>query len=574
VQLRDIGTSLRRHWVIALVILLLTPIVAGVYLWNNRNPSAPPATYTTSTDVLIPAKDKDGNRPPGVPAVLLQGQVDLALSGRTRAAALQGSNLDPNGTEDVTFNAVLSEEEDILTLSVTAPRPEVAQGVLSQYVTAFSNGRTQSVLDDAVGRAESDTRTINTLARKLTDIQGQLAAAGVPMPAQVPDGVPLAAPEGTPNETILLLYQRNAILNEIQRRQSDFGFQTTLATIPSSFSQTVQRRTVGRIAPAPESNVVPALVILGVGLLLAVAVPVLIDRFDRSITDSRSAANSLRSRVLVSVPAIPRRVRQGYAPRGSSWDAAFRSLAATSISTDSLPKALMVSSPTGSIQDTVAANLARSLARLGVKVALIGTVPRQRWYTSTTPQELLPDQEEDYAYNGEDDGGDDGGDDDGDDDGGGTPPITSADSSVVAGEMPQVNGQHADEEEFDHPTFVDLLRDAQTGRLPTDFRDTLATVEHVPNLYVIPPGPEADVPLDGLPSLLDAFSRDGIDTVVIGGPAYLEDPNATIIAWSTRNMLWALEMGRVDSRDALLAADRLDIAGVAPFGIAVVKHHG
>ena len=81
------------------------------------------------------------------------------------------------------------------------------------------------------------------------------------------------------------------------------------------------------------------------------------------------------------------------------------------------------------------------------------------------------------------------------------------------------------------------------------------------------------MPFDGLPSLLDAFSRDGIDTVVIGGPAYLEDPNATIIAWSTRNMLWAVEMGHVDSRDAQLAADRLDIAGVAPFGIAVVKRH-
>ena len=86
-------------------------------------------------------------------------------------------------------------------------------------------------------------------------------------------------------------------------------------------------------------------------------------------------------------------------------------------------------------------------------------------------------------------------------------------------------------------------------------------------------GEMSDVPLDGLPPLLDAFSRDGIDTVVIGGPAYLEDPNATIIAWSTRNMLWAVEMGHVDSRDAQLAADRLDIAGVAPFGIAVVNRH-
>jgi hypothetical protein len=38
-------------------------------------------------------------------------------------------------------------------------------------------------------------------------------------------------------------------------------------------------------------------------------------------------------------------------------------------------------------------------------------------------------------------------------------------------------------------------------------------------------------------------------------------------------VLWAIEMGHVDSRDAQLAADRLDIAGVAPFGIAVVNRH-
>jgi hypothetical protein len=232
-----------------------------------------------------------------------------------------------------------------------------------------------------------------------------------------------------------------------------------------------------------------------------------------------------------------------------------------------------VSSPTGSIQDTVAANFARSLARLGVKVALIGTVPRQRWYARTTPGELLPDQEEDYDY------------DESEFDETERVPVTAGAPAPAAEEapsgvapeariteIPRSNG-HGGADDFDHPTFGDLLRDAQAGRLPADFRDTLATVAEVPNLYVIPPGLDTDVSLDGLPPLLDALARDGIDTVVIGGPAYLEDPDATIIAWSARNVLWAIEMGHVDSRDAQLAADRLDIAGVAPFGIAVVNRH-
>lgn len=561
-QLNDVGVSLRRHWLIALVILVATLIVAGVYVVNHRGQRPPPASYTTSEDILIPApKDpKTGARPEGVPATLLQGQVELALSSRIRAIALQNAKLNPDNPGAVTFNAALNETGDIITLSVSAPRPELAARVLDQYVVAFTNGRTQSVLDDAVRRTQSDVYRISTLTRKLTDVQGQLAATGVALPPLVPDGTPIPVPEGTPNATVLLLSQRNAILNEIQRRQSDFGIQTAVAAVPGSFAQEAQRRSVARIAPPPKSQVLPVLSILGVGLLLAVAIPVLIDRFDRSITDPRSAANALRSRVLVSVPAIPRRLHRGYVPQGSSWDDAFRSLAATSIATDSLPKALMVSSPTGSVQDTVAANFARSLARLGVNVALIGTVPSQSWYSSTTPEELLPDQEEDYDYDVENDGDS-------------TQATPAGDSPDVTQPIPEANERLVDGQDFDHPTFVELLHDAQTGHLATGFRDTLARVEDVPNLYVIPPGRDADLSLHGLPPLLDAFSRDGIDTVVIGGPAYLEDPNATIIAWSTRNVLWAVGMGHVDSRDAQLAADRLDIAGVQPFGIAVVKRH-
>ena len=41
----------------------------------------------------------------------------------------------------------------------------------------------------------------------------------------------------------------------------------------------------------------------------------------------------------------------------------------------------MVSTPKGTVHDTVAANFAAALAALGVRVALIGTVPRQKWFT-------------------------------------------------------------------------------------------------------------------------------------------------------------------------------------------------
>ena len=41
-QLKDVGASLRRHWPTALVIFVLIPIVAGVYLYNRK--VRPPGT--------------------------------------------------------------------------------------------------------------------------------------------------------------------------------------------------------------------------------------------------------------------------------------------------------------------------------------------------------------------------------------------------------------------------------------------------------------------------------------------------------------------------------------------------
>ena len=70
-----------------------------------------------------------------------------------------------------------------------------------------------------------------------------------------------------------------------------------------------------------------------------------------------------------------------------------------------------------------------------------------------------------------------------------------------------------------------------------------------------------DVSLDGLGPLLEALSSSGVDVTVIAGPALLEDPNATILAWITRSVLWAFETGEVTEGEAKEAASRLALAG-------------
>ena len=202
----------------------------------------------------------------------------------------------------------------------------------------------------------------------------------------------------------------------------------------------------------------------------------------------------------------------------------------------------MVTSPTGNTQDRVAANFAAGLAGLGVSVALIGTMPDQAWFLVDVPDDDEPATGELETR---------------------TAPFGADPTAVPPGTTATTVR-----------TLPDLLQEAEGGRLIGDVRPRLAT-RGIPNLFIIPPGPAGTVldSLDGLPPLLDALSRSGIDICVIAGPALLEDPNATIMAWSTRHVLWAVEMGQINKSDAQLAADRVDLAGVTPFGIALVNRH-
>lgn len=537
--MREVRASLRRHWTIALVVLLCIPIVMAAYL-ANRDVVRPPARYTTSADVLIPSRSPEaGEADPTVPPVLLQGQPELAASDDVIDEALEASGLDPDEDNDVTFTGTLNEDRTIMTLSVSAPEPDLAADVLDEYLLSYQDGRRKSVRESSFDRADVQVGTIGILNRQLDEVEAELFSQGVELiPKQDIDTVLLVDP-ATPEEGILLLYERNAILNEIDLRRADYSRQITAAAIPGDYSDVVQRRSTARITPPPPSPLVPLLAILFGGLLLAALIPVLRDRLDPTITEARAAPGALRAGLLGTIPFMPRRLHHQLAPPGSTWELAFRSLAATSLSTDRLPKALMVTSPTGSTQARVAANFAAGLAGLGVSVALIGTVPDQRWFLADVP--------------------------DGDDD------------SIEARTAP-FGADPADPRGGGTLTgvrsFPELLIEAEAGRLIGDVRTRLAT-RGIPNLYVIPPGTEgSDLgSLDGLPPLLDALSRSGIDICVIAGPALLEDPNATIMAWSTRHVLWAVEMGQVNKADAQLAADRVELAGVTPFGIALVNRH-
>ncbi len=537
-DLKEIRASLRRHWTIALVVLVIIPIVMAGYL-ASRNVVRPPARYTTSADVLIPARTEADGTPTDVPPVLLQGQMELAQSPELREVTLRRAAVDPKGLKRLFLSSRLNEDRSIMTLTVAAGEPEVASTVLDAYITAYEDGRRESVLQAALDLQDIERRVIGVLARRIKTVEFSLITEGAALPERVPDGTAVVEPSGASTDEILNLYERNALLNEIQRRQVNYSLQATRVEIPAAYTTVVQRRSTARTTPPPPSPLIPLLTILAGGLVLAVVIPVLVDRLDPTITEARSAPAALRSGLLGTIPFMPRRLHHQLAPPGSTWERAFRSLAATSLSTDRLPKAIMVTGPTGSTQDPVAANFAAALAGLGVTVALIGTVPRQDWFVEDTEFE--------------------------DDDASEVEARTAPFGAEPGAARTTVATTTA--------TFPELLAEAEAGQLIGDISARLAT-RGIPNLYVVPPGATStDLSLDGLPPLLEALSVSGIDICVLAGPALLEDPNATIMAWSTRHVLWALEIGQVDRNDAALAADRLELAGVTPFGIALVNRH-
>ena len=181
------------------------------------------------------------------------------------------------------------------------------------------------------------------------------------------------------------------------------------------------------------------------------------DRLDHTIRDPRVAATALSAPVLSTIPASsPANLTTLAAPGSARESAPTAGLAAASIATDELPRAIVVTSPVGHMQDSVAANFAAALAGLGLRVALVATEPGQSWYADPTRQD---------------------------------------------GAL----------------TLPDYLATAHAGRLNGHLRDGMMPTP-IENLRVIPHGATgADELLDGLPPLLQALADADIDVTVIAG---------------------------------------------------------
>jgi Mrp family chromosome partitioning ATPase len=504
-------------------------IAAAAVYYVTRDTSTPPKRFVASATVSIPSTDKDAlNRDTTVPNVLLRGQESLAVSGDTIKAARAAANV----ADDVQLGVSANKNDtgDVITLKAVGTNEKAVAEFISKWPDAYVNARSKLVTDSLQQKQQDLVDRIASMRKRRNDIEAQLKLQLPTLPAiiytnnaQTSGGSNAAAttnpnipiPPGASDDAVLLIYERNALYNSIDEALSEYGDSKVDTTGANPYASVLGYTGASGGGSATKSPLIPMAGLFLAGILAGLAAAVLRDRLDKTIRSPRAAAKSLSAPVLTLIP--PRRRARGEytvleAPTAERA-LAFRSLAATSIATDRLPRAILVSTPRGESQDDVAANFAAALATLGLRVALIGTTPRQGW----------------FAW-----------------------PFRTPDAGLA--------------------TFPDFLALARSGRLNGQVERNVAFDDLNPNLVVIPPGDtdQLFMPLDGLPTLLESLRRSDVDITVIAGPALLEDANATIIAWATRSVLWAVEMGAATEQDLTEASNRLQLAGVTPFGVAVI----
>jgi len=519
VELADILGSIRRHVRISLGIMVIAVILLVAFL-VTREQVLPPKRFEATVQILIPSRTEEGLRPEGVPPVLLQGQVTLAQQIGTRTDALERGAFQDEDRNDIELSARLNDGADIMTVAAAARNVEVARAAADAYAEAYIDARKRTVATTTASDQGNARSSLVILNDRLRSIEAELRDEGITLPPVVSEdpsgeGAPLtidADTSGLSLDNELRLYTRNSIVNEIRRTRATFAELGAAALTPRSYTDIVERPAPRTITPEPPSPLLPVAIALGAGLLLALAVPVLMDRFDHTIKDAKTASTTLGAPVLAAIPSWDRSDERSVPSPGTELDRAYRSLAATSVATDRLPRTLLVSSPSGETQDSVAACYAVALAEMGVRVVLVGTSTRHNWYTGAKT-----------------------------------------------------------DSELEGLRFPDLLEKAHAGTLDRSVLASLASVE-IPNLYVVAPGLEDDpyLALDGLPPMLNALTTDETDVVIVAGPPFLKDPNATILSWATRHVLWCVRMGSVTDAEAREAASRLELAGVSPFGLALI----
>jgi Mrp family chromosome partitioning ATPase len=455
--------------------------------------------------------------------LVLSAPQKFALQPRLRVNALRRNRLSLKS--GIGFGSKLDNTETLMSLVVTASTPKQATRVARTWGFVFVQARKRDAKQQARENLANLSKRVEKLHTELRRVDAKLVklmpivyhgvlrfdAPNGNFPGGTQDGPPPVPEQGSVH-SLNLAFERIQLLSTLVSSGETAAQLRIAQTQPDVFATVASQTPATRIAKV-RATTLPALGGLFGGLVFALGAALLVDRADRTIRDPEEAALTFSAPVLSIIPSDGEEFAVIAEPNSLAAEA-YRGLAAMSIATDRLPKAIMVSTPTGDAHAQVAANFAAALSRLGLKVALVAMSVEQDWYLEA---------------------------------------FTLNRSGMVR--------------------LPELLERAHSGTLPVGWRDRLPVTEYAPNLVVVPPANEhlLHLPVDGLPALLQELSDGGVDVTVIAGPPLLEEADATIVAWATRNVLWAIIPGEVTRAEARAAAARMELAGVTPFGVVMVE---
>jgi len=528
--------AIQRRWRLVLGIFLLTCVAVGIFVFGRQNDSAPIRYRSVATvrvadrpekeDLSSAAARRAASTSTTLPdEIALGGPEKFALRNGIRTTALHASRL--RRTTRIGFQARLSEDNSVLSLTVTAPSKVQSETIAKNWAKAFRKARVRAGQRKIVEAQERLIKKVRRLHDELQRVDNKLVklmpivyhgilrfdAPNGNLPGREGSDGPPPVPEQGTVYGLNLAYERIALLEALSDSATKSSQYRIGQVAQNNVIAALMARSAGERVSKSEATTLPALGGLLGGLILALAAALLVDRADRTIRDPEEAALVFGAPVLSIIPSDGEEFAVLAEPNSLAAEA-YRGLAAMAIATDRLPKAMMVTTPTGEAHAQVAANLAAALSRLGLKVALMAMSVEQDWYLE--------------AFS------------------------------------PGNNGM---------ARLPELLQRAHTGTLPVGWREQLPATDFAPNLVVVPPADEPllHLPIDGLPALLQELSEGGVDVTVIAGPPLLEEADATIVAWATRNVLWAIIPGEVTRAEARAAAARMELAGVTPFGVVMVE---
>jgi Mrp family chromosome partitioning ATPase len=520
------------------VFLVLGVAAVALYLLT-RDQALPPTRYRTSIAIAVPgvAPEDDSRRNAdnpldGVQQLLLGKRVAAARDPAVLAAALEQSGLSDDDKRGAELSAASNSDGTLITLTALTRTPEASDVLADAYADAYIASRRDDNLKGIQEQLNSEFNSLDRLQAERDRVDADIREALGELPPVATGGEgetpatgggggtqgtrPLEVPRNATLQQQILVLQRNALSAAMETAANTIATLRVEGAVPKSFADIINNGDPAKITKQLSSPLLPA---AGIGLgalLLGFMAAVARDRFDRTIRSERSAALAFEAPVLSIIPRGRRR-----APEFSVFDdpfsarcEAYRSLAARSVATDRLPRAIFVSSPRGDAYEEVAANFAAALADLGISVALIGTLPEQQWYLK--PFDVAEDE------------------------------LTS---------------------------LPELLHQSQRGVLNGQLRQRLAFTPLSPRLMLVPPGAEAELGLllDGLPPLLESLANDGVEVTVIAGPPVLENSNSTLVGWATRSVLWVAAAGDLTSDEASSATAQLELAGASAFGVALIS---